>query len=262
MNDLIDIGVNLTHDSFAGDRDEVVARATAAGVAGMVITGTDVGASELAADLAATRPGVFWSTAGVHPHHSSALDPSGLQRLNELLKREQVVAVGETGLDFFRNFSPPADQISAFRAQLELAAVTHLPVFLHQRDAHDEFLDMLSEFRGALTGGVAHCFTGNERQLNDYLELDLYIGITGWICDERRGHHLHDLVGQIPAERLLLETDAPYLLPRNLTPKPKNRRNEPQFLVQVLETVAAATNKSAQQLALETTANARRLFGL
>jgi TatD DNase family protein len=262
MTDLIDIGVNLAHQSFEADRDAVVARANEVGVRRMIITGVEVDASEQAADLAATRPGAFWSTAGVHPHHSSDLDTAGLSRLAKLLEREQVVAVGETGLDFFRNFSPPADQIAAFRAQLDLAVASGLPVFLHQRDAHDTFLELLAEYRGRIGAGVAHCFTGNERELNEYLELDLYIGITGWICDERRGQHLLALVGDIPADRLLLETDAPYLLPRNLAVKPKTRRNEPQFLVQVLETVAAATGKSPQQIAAETSANADRLFGL
>ena len=262
MPDLTDIGVNLAHESFDGDRDDVVARAIAAGVNRMIITGTEVGASERAAELAATKPGVFWSTAGVHPHHSSELDGPGLAKLKVLLAQPQVVAVGETGLDFFRNFSPKADQLAAFRAQLELSAETGLPVFLHQRDAHDEFLRLLKDFKGYLVAGVAHCFTGDERELHDYLALDLYIGITGWICDERRGQHLQSLVGDIPTERLLLETDAPYLLPRNLAKKPKTRRNEPHFLTQVLDTVAAAVGRPAEQLASDTSANATRLFGL
>ena len=262
MTGLIDIGVNLSHQSFDGDREAVVARAKAVGVNRMIITGTEVGASEQAAELAATRPGVFWSTAGVHPHHSKELDSAGVTRLAALLNKEHVVAVGETGLDFFRNFSPPADQIAAFRTQLELAEATGLPLFLHQRDAHEQFLELLTEFKGRIGAGVAHCFTGNEQQLHAYLELDLYIGITGWICDERRGQHLHDLVGDIPADRLLLETDAPYLLPRNLAVKPKTRRNEPQFLIHVRDAVAAATGKPPEQIAAETSANAERLFGL
>ncbi len=262
MCDLIDIGVNLAHESFDADRDAVIARADAVGVRRMIITGTTATASEHAADLAATRAGKFWATAGVHPHHSAELDAAGLGQLSTLLERPEVVAVGETGLDFFRNFSPQAAQLKAFRAQLDLAAATELPIFLHQRDAHEPFLELLSEYRDRIVGGVAHCFTGDEEQLHAYLELDLHIGITGWICDERRGQHLLALVGDIPDDRLLLETDAPYLLPRNLAVKPKTRRNEPQFLKQVLDTVAEATGKTPRQLAAETSANAVRLFGL
>ena len=228
----------------------------------MIITGTDVMASETAANLAATRPGVFWSTAGVHPHHASDLDATGIEYLKSLLERPEVVAVGETGLDFFRNFSSPDEQLDAFESQLKLAVRTQLPVFLHQRDAHDAFLELLKPYRDGVAAGVAHCFTGDRAALYDYLDLDLYIGITGWICDERRGAHLLEIVGEIPADRLLLETDAPYLLPRNLPQKPKSRRNEPHFLTQVLATVAEAVGKPPGAIAEQTTANALRLFGL
>jgi TatD DNase family protein len=262
MYELTDIGVNLAHDSFDRDRDAVIDRAIRAGVTRMVITGTDVAASEAAANLAATQPGRFWSTAGVHPHNAADLDAVGLAQLAELLQRPEVVAVGEMGLDFFRNFSPPESQINAFRAQLELAASCELPLFLHQRDAHEPFLELITEYRERISAGVAHCFTGDAAQLRAYLALDLYIGITGWICDERRGAHLLEIIGEIPADRLLLETDAPYLLPRNLAEKPKSRRNEPYFLTQVLATVAEATGKTPTEIAQQTTANASRLFGL
>ncbi len=120
---------------------------------------------------------------------------------------------------------------------------------------------ILGEYRSRLPAGVAHCFTGDERELRDYLDLDLSIGITGWICDERRGHHLRDLVRLIPADRLMLETDAPYLMPRDLTPKPHSRRNEPKYLPHILATVAACRGEPAELVAAATTRNARRLFG-
>jgi len=262
MDQLTDIGVNLAHDSFNDDRDAVIDRAARAGVTRMIITGTDIAASEDAANLAATQPSRFWSTAGVHPHNAAGLDEGGLSQLAQLLQRPEVVAVGEMGLDFFRNFSPPESQVKAFRAQLELAADYQLPLFLHQRDAHEPFLALITEYRDRISAGVAHCFTGDAAQLRDYLALDLYIGITGWICDERRGAHLLDIVGEIPADRLLLETDAPYLLPRNLDKKPDSRRNEPYFLTQVLATVADATGKPAAEIARQTTVNASRLFRL
>ena len=177
-----------------------------------------------------------------------------------LANEHEVVAVGECGLDYFRDFSPRDVQRKAFEQQLELASECRKPVFLHQRDAHDDFLAILREFRSRLSGGVAHCFTGSAAEARAYVDMDLYIGITGWICDERRGLHLKDIVRHIPAERLLIETDAPYLLPRDLVPKPKDRRNEPMYLPHVLAAIAQARGISSGELAVLTTANALRLF--
>jgi TatD DNase family protein len=259
--ELIDIGSNLTHDSFAADRALVIARAAAAGVTRQVVTGADVAGSRAAAALAATDA-KLWSTAGVHPHHATSFDAGRCEELRELLLHPKVVAVGECGLDYFRNFSPPAAQRAAFVAQLELASATAKPVFLHQRDAHEDFKAILAEFRGRLVGAVAHCFTGDAAQLEDYLTLGLSIGVTGWVCDERRGAALRDAVPHIPTDRLMLETDAPYLLPRDLNPPPKSRRNEPQYLVHIARAVARIRNESSQTLAAAATANAVRFFGL
>jgi len=259
--ELIDIGVNLTHDSFDADRDDVIERAAAAGVMRMIVTGTSVTASAQAAELAASRPGLY-ATAGVHPHHASELDAHTVGALRELAAQPKVVAIGECGLDFFRNFSPPEAQERAFIAQLELAAECGLPVFLHQRDAHERFTAILAEHRGRLAGGVAHCFTGGPAELDAYLELDLYIGITGWLCDERRGAALREAVPRVPLDRLLLETDAPYLLPRDLEEKPRNRRNEPAFLPHVLARVADALGVAADVVAQAATENTERLFRL
>lgn len=179
-----------------------------------------------------------------------------------MLRHPRVVAVGECGLDYFRNLSPPAAQRAAFNLQLELAAELGKPVFLHQRESHLDFMAILRDFAPRLSGGVAHCFTGDRGQLEDYLDLGLCIGITGWVCDERRGAHLHDLLPAIPADRLMLETDAPYLLPRNLRPKPQSRRNEPMHLVQVASMVAALRGESLGSVAASTTSNASRFFGL
>ena len=262
MFDLIDIGANLTHDSFDADRDAVLARAAAAGVARILVTGTSVTSSVQAAALCDAHPARLFATAGVHPHHAAEFDAHSAAALRSLLTAVQFVAVGECGLDFFRDYSPRDAQRRAFAAQLELAADVKKPVFLHQRDAHDEFVAMLTSMRGNLAGGVAHCFTGGPKELEAYLELDLYIGVTGWVCDERRGASLRAAVPLIPLDRLLLETDAPYLLPRDLQPKPRGRRNEPQFLAHVLERVAMLVEQSADVVANATTANAERLFGL
>ena len=172
------------------------------------------------------------------------------------------MAVGECGLDYFRNFSPRDAQLAAFRRQLAIARDTGLPVFLHQRDAHDDFVEVLEPALPGLSRAVAHCFTGEGESLHEYLAMGLYIGITGWICDERRGKHLHDIVGVIPDDRLLIETDAPYLLPRTITPRPRTRRNEPAHLVEVLRTVSQARDQSMAHVAAITRANAIRFFGL
>ncbi len=258
---LIDIGINLTHDSFDADRDAVIARAQAAGVVQMIVTGATLTGSAAAAGFARARPQVLYATAGVHPHHAAELTGERIADLRELARAAEVVAVGECGLDYFRNYSPHAAQQAAFHRQLELARELGKPVFLHQRDAHEDFVAILRE-HGSQWRGVAHCFTGTAAQLEDYLALGLAIGITGWINDERRGAHLIELVRSIPAAALLLETDGPYLLPRDLSPRPASRRNEPAYLPHVARTVARARGEPLGALARSSTQAARTLFGL
>ena len=259
--ELIDIGINLAHDSYDADREAVIARARAAGVAQMIVTGSTLASTAQAIELARQHPGRLFATAGVHPHHAAELSQQRVSELEELARQRQVVAVGECGLDYYRNFSPPATQRQAFHRQLELAARVGKPLFLHQRDAHADFGAILRE-HAAHWRGVAHCFTGTATELSEYLELGLAIGITGWICDERRGAHLAALMPRVPAARLLLETDGPYLLPRDLTPKPASRRNEPAYLPQVAAAVARARGEPLAALARSSTAAARSLFGL
>jgi TatD DNase family protein len=259
--DLVDIGANLTHDSFDADRDRVIADAAAAGVHRMILTGSTAECSAGALRLA-RRASNLWSTAGVHPHHASGYTPDVHAAIGSMLAEPEVVAVGECGLDYFRNFSPADAQRAAFEQQLALAVETGLPVFLHQRDAHEDFMAILRPCRSQITDAVAHCFTGTAKQLADYLELGLYIGITGWVCDERRGGELQDIVGMIPRDRIMIETDAPYLLPRTIRPKPKSRRNEPRYLPEVLRVVAECRGEDPGELAAATTANAERFFRL
>ncbi len=259
---LIDIGINLAHDSYDADRDAVIARAHAVGVVQMIVTGSCIASTRQAIALAAVRPGRLFATAGVHPHHASELTPERLAELDHLARAREVVAVGECGLDYYRNHSPHGAQREAFQRQLEVAARIGKPVFLHQRDAHPDFLAILRERRRELAGGVAHCFTGGDAELDSYLDLGLAIGITGWICDERRGRHLLELVKRIPADRLLLETDGPYLLPRDLDPKPASRRNEPAYLPHIATVIARARGEAVPALARASTAATRDLFGL
>lgn len=255
-----DIGVNLGNSRFDHDREQVVARALAAGVDRLIITGTSVAGSEQAAALAGSYTGC-WFTAGVHPHDAARVTAGWQQQLRTLLSDPKALAVGECGLDFDRDFSPRPVQEAVFEAQLELAAAVHKPLFLHERAASERQLALLGSWRARLAGGVQHCFTGDLATLRRYLDLDLYIGITGWICDERRGLPLRDLLRYIPAERLLVETDAPYLTPRDLRPKPRDGRNEPAFLPHIAAQVAAARGDDLESLAAQLNANGRRLFG-
>jgi len=213
-------------------------------------------------ELTNQYPELFFSTAGVHPHYSNEYSDQVHKTLNKLYTHDKVIAVGECGLDFNRNFSTPEQQQHAFQQQLDLAKKVQLPVFLHQRDAHDMFLGIMKNHMSSLVGGVAHCFTGNKDQMRDYLDLGLYIGITGWICDERRGHDLQEAINFLPADRMLIETDAPYLLPRDLKPKPKSRRNEPMYLGHVLETIARLRSEDKHTLAETTKENTFKLFNL
>lgn len=260
--ELVDIGVNLTNKAFRKDLDEVLQRAWDAGIVALILTGTSEQGSEAALELTRRDPKRLFCTAGVHPHEASQFTNGTADALRELAAQPNVVAIGETGLDFNRDFSPRPAQEQAFERQLELACDLSMPAFLHQRDAHERFLPILREYRDRLPSAVVHCFTGSRQELWDYLDLDLHIGITGWICDERRGLHLQQIVADIPTDRLMIETDAPYLLPRTLRPKPKSGRNEPAFLPEVLATVARCRNVEPSELAATATATARRFFAL
>ena len=260
--ELVDIGANLGHESFDGDREQVLTRAREAGVAQIVVTGASEAESATALDVARSLPGVLFSTAGVHPHHAREWHSGSAAALERLAVQPEVVAIGETGLDFNRDFSPRPDQERAFESHLELAAGLGIPVFLHERDAHERFLAIVSRWRDRLSRAVIHCFTGDGAALDACIDLDLHVGVTGWICDERRGLHLREIVGRVPLDRLMIETDAPYLLPRDLAPKPKTRRNEPMHLPHILRAVAAAVGREPDTLARSTSETARRFFGL
>jgi TatD DNase family protein len=279
---LVDIGVNLMSPAFDRDREIVLSNAQAAGVKTVIITGSSIDSSSAAIAFARTHTHCR-ATAGVHPHNAKDWNTAVEALLREMVLQEPVVtAVGECGLDYNRNFSPPQAQRICFEAQLALAAELGKPVFLHERDAEastnaeapkgafNDFTRILGQYRAKLPGAVVHCFTGGMTELEAYLALDCYIGITGWVCDERRGSHLIPLLRHIPAERLLLETDAPYLLPRNSVFRErressaggKSGRNEPRFLPHIAAFIAEILGKTPDQLAAETSANAERLFNI
>ncbi len=258
---VVDVGANLAHRSFEADRKEVIARGFAAGVRTIIVTGSSVANSHEAQQIAAGYPNQIFSTAGVHPHDSRNCTDDTVAQLRQLAAAEEVVAIGECGLDFNRNYSPHPDQEKWFAAQVDLAEELQMPLFLHERDARERFCEILKAHRKGVPA-VIHCFTGTREDLRIYREMDLFVGITGWICDERRGLHLRELVREIPLNRLMIETDAPYLLPRSMPKKPKDGRNEPAFLPHVLRAVAESLNKSPSEVAEATTRTAKEFFRL
>ncbi len=257
---LVDIGLNLTSSQFNKDRDAVISRALSAGVSQFILTGTDVSESQFAFELTDTFPSTY-STAGVHPHDAKSVSQEYLIELKALLQHDKVVAIGECGLDFNRNYSPPDVQERVFAEQLALTADISKPLFMHERDASERFCQIFDEHASGKPG-VVHCFTGSKKALMSYLDRGLYIGITGWLCDERRGGELRELVSYIPSDRLLVETDAPWLLPRDLKPKPASRRNEPAYLPHIVQAIASLTNQSVESVTCSTAENSRALFQL
>jgi len=259
---VIDIGINFTDKAFSKDLPECMSAAHAAGVTRMIVTGTDIKGSRQAVQLAETYPKSLLSTAGVHPHHAKDWRPSDYETLKKLAQSDKVVAIGEAGLDFNRDFSPRAQQEAVFQFQIHLAIELNLPLFLHERDAHKRQLMILQEYSNDLPNTVIHCFTGDKTALFNYLDLGCYIGITGWVCDERRGKVLQELVKQIPRDRLMIETDGPYLLPRNIKPKPKSRRNESKYLPHIVNTIAQLREETVAAITAQTTTNSRRFFSI
>lgn len=258
----IDIGVNLMNHTFHEDREEVVTRAEEAGVTPLIITGTSVRDSEEAAYYASRYPGKLYSTAGVHPHDAKDCGADTIGKLRELAALPQVTAIGECGLDYNRDFSPRDVQRDWFEKQICLAEELDMPLFLHERDAHEDFAAMLRDHPAVIRRAVVHCFTGTAAELRTYLDMGMFIGVTGWICDERRGKHLRELVKDIPLDRLMIETDAPYLTPRDLRPKPKGGRNEPAFLAHVLEVIASCMGQEKEEVAAATVRTTKHFFGI
>lgn len=263
---MIDIGVNLTNKRFDKDRDDIILRAQTASLRNLLITGTSVEESKKALALCKqyqnTFPDYLYCTAGVHPHDADNVSNDYLDKLQALASQEQVKAIGECGLDFNRNFSAPAQQQKVFTEQVALADKLAMPLFLHQRDAFDPWFATLSPYIGKIPAMVSHCFTGTKDELKQCLAADMYIGITGWLCDERRGQVLRDIVKLIPINRLLIETDAPYLTPRTIRPKPKSSRNEPSYLPYIVKEIATITGLDQEEIARQTSLNAKEVFNL
>ena len=261
----IDIGINLTNKQFAGEYDEVIDRAISAGVEQILLTGTSVRSSKEALALAKEYPETLFATAGIHPHDAKTMNAESIKILAALLKEKKVVAVGECGLDFDRDFSPRPVQESCFHAQLSLAEEVQKTLFLHERAAFDRFIAILKE-HSSLPEGVVHCFTGQLKEAKTYLEMGYYIGFTGAITDMRRFAALEEVVRYVPLDRMLIETDAPFMMPKNVPTHQlsyhQQRRNEPAFLPYVARTIARYKGVPLKAVADKTRENAEALFKL
>ena len=261
----IDIGINLTNKQFAGEYDEVIDRAISAGVEQILLTGTSVRSSKEALALAKEYPETLFATVGIHPHDAKTMNTESIKILAALLKEKKVVAVGECGLDFDRDFSPRPVQENCFHAQLSLAEEVQKPLFLHERAAFDRFIAILKE-HSSLPEGVVHCFTGQLKEAKTYLEMGYYIGFTGAITDIRRFATLEEVVRYVPLDCMLIETDAPFMMPKNVPTRQlsyhQQRRNEPAFLPYVAQTIAHYKGVPLKAVADKTRENAEALFKL
>ena len=262
MNRYFDIAVNLVGGNLEPIAEQVIQDAKNEGVSPLLTIGSHLEESEQAINLCEQYSNRLYSTAGVHPHHASSWDHTSAEKLKSLCAHSSVKAVGECGLDYNRDYSPRAQQRLAFEAQLELAVDLKLPVLMHERDAHEDFIAILKAYRPQLPKALLHCFTGNRAQLEAYLALDMHIGITGWVCDERRGMELASIVPMIPNNRILIETDSPYLLPRSMRPKPKSSKNLPKYLPYISEYIAHLRQQDPREFAQNCYQNSLSYFNL
>lgn len=263
---MIDIGLNLTSDKFAKDRKEIIERALQSNVSGFILTGTSLKASKDAYELVKSNSTIMASTAGVHPHDAKNWHRAK-KEIENLATQKGIVAIGECGLDYDRMFSTRDEQMTAFKEQLDLAIKYDKPVFLHVRPKigegevkkiMDDFNEIFKPYYDKGIKGIVHCFTGNKKMLDTFLGYSLYIGITGWVCDDKRGEQLQKLIKYIPDDKLMIETDAPYLTPKNM--ETKATRNEPAFLTYVAKKISELKNVSVEELSLSTDNNVNALF--
>lgn len=252
---LTDTHCHLDDPRFDADRPAVLERARAAGVTRVITIGYDLSSSKSGVEMAGSLPGVF-AAVGVHPHDAAGVPPDYVESLRRLAAQPRVVAIGEIGLDFYRDLSPRPVQREVFAAQLRLAREAGLPVVIHCREAYDEVYDILRSEATGLTG-VMHCFSGNWEEARRFLAFGFYISIAGPVTFPQSSKLLA-VARQVPFDRLLLETDAPYL-----TPIPyRGKRNEPAYLVHTARKVAEIREISLEEVTAATTENASRLFGL
>ena len=258
MHEIADIACNFTSERFDKDLNEVINRAIKNKITKFGLICSRLNDLDKLLKIYEQYLNNMFFTIGVHPHHANEINDDYLKKLKQAVNKNNPHAVGETGLDFFRNLSTYEEQIFAFEEQIKIAIDANKPLFLHQRDSHDDFIKILRKYSSDINKSVVHCFTGTQEQLNDYLELGCYIGVTGWICDEKRNVELRKTIKNIPIEKLMIETDCPYLIPKDLLNKPKNNRNEPVNLNHIASSIAElmdVNEESLKQITFETSLN-------
>ena len=260
MAGFIDIACNFTHDSFKDNLDEVLNNAEHAGVDKFVLLCASLDDIDPIKVIQNNTPEKFFISAGIHPHHATEILEINYDALFNKLKSINPNAIGETGLDYFRNISPPDIQKKSFGMHIEIAKELNLPLYLHQRDAHSDFIRIIKENISNFPKFVVHCFTGTQAELDEYLELGAYIGLTGWICDAKRNIDLRKSIKNIPIEKMMIETDSPYLIPKNLMVKPKKNINEPKYLPHIANEICELTGYELEELKLATRNNAIKFF--
>ena len=260
MAGFIDIACNFTHESFKHNLEEVINDAELAGVEKFVLLCASLTDLDPIKQIQNNAPNKFFISAGIHPHHATETVEINYDQLLSQLQSITPHAIGETGLDYFRNISPPDIQKKSFRMHIEIAKELNLPLYLHQRDAHNDFIRIIRENRKNFPKFVVHCFTGTQKELDDYLELGAYIGLTGWICDAKRNIDLRKSIKNIPIEKMMIETDSPYLIPKNLINKPKKNINEPKYLPHIANEICELTGYELEELKLATSNNAINFF--
>ena len=257
----IDIGVNLTHNQLFDNLETVIRNMINANVTKGIITSSCIDETHKALDIIDKYPDTFYTTVGFHPHNAKEFKESSISIIKKLLNNKYVVAIGECGLDFYREYSTKYEQVNCFEHHLSLASETKKPLFLHERDAFNDFYNMLKNHCDNLQNFVVHCFTGNKSNLKKYLDLGAYIGLTGWLTDSNRGSHLKDIIKLIPHDRIMIETDAPYLIPHNINFK-HDGTNQPAYLPYVAEAVALSMGLEINYLSTITVENTKRFFNL
>ena len=260
MPKYIDIACNFTHQAFDKNLQKVIEDSVKAGIEKFVVTCSSLKDLERIKEIKSRYKESIFFTAGIHPHCAKEIHQIEHSKIKEEILKLKPNAIGETGLDFNRNFSSPSDQLASFILHLETATDAKLPLYLHQRDAHDDFLGVLKELHASDNNFVVHCFTGNKKELTDYLDMGGYIGITGWICDYRRNQDLSEAIRYIPLDKLMVETDCPYLLPKNLSPKPKKNLNYPYHLPHIVKEIANIRNESEELIAEYAYENTMKFF--
>ena len=260
MNQLFDIACNFTHEAFANDLDEVINSAVNAGVNKFLVVSAELTDQPSINKIVKNNNCYF--TTGVHPHHAKTFNSDSVLKMHKLVSKYNPNALGEMGLDFFRNISSYEEQMYAFEEQIKLAIKFNKPLFLHQRESHKPFIKLIDKYKNDIDKAVVHCFTGTQNELDDYLDNGFYVGLTGWICDERRNKELRKSIKNIPLDKLMIETDSPYLIPRNLSPKPNKNRNEPKYLMHIAKEIAKLREESLELICESTYKNGEDFFSL